>query len=542
MAATLYSNDAVAWDLSPVTFSPPGFFTQLKSWFLPSALLLALCAVGLWVRADRLAGFSSRQLELERSRQKLVDAIEREVEDASEFWSEVKESSETSSVLGKQWDSVAAAITARLGVHAFGGGSLEVERIRKELDLYESELKKLKSQPGQDQRMLKAALARAVVLSRRLQTLAESEECFNWVRTGTRNWKTAFWIVAALVVGCAVFLLAALARAQGAFQSSGDPAPKLMLCDLDMVLVPLDTQAKPEKINVTLKFSSLSADRKQNTSTVQIGSGRSSVTMEPVSPPVDNKVSLIQHSNNLITLDVPTSYSRTLRRIGVLSQSVVQYKVPPGYPNEVLLANQLSFSYNMSGAEAVHTRFAGIHWLHRFPFDYAEVDIPIDVRRAALLSHLELQKPASDYFTNVRVEGLPIDLTESENGDRYNFANADPMVRTPMWAGQTVTLRATFERTLLQSWGLIAIVLIFGIAGGAFAGYITTLPDKSWKAYVLTMMGVTTVVFGVRTAVLSAYKELPTLLIGQGTTIFELAFLLALLLMVAFFATRKIVL
>ena len=170
-------------------------------------------------------------------------------------------------------------------------------------------------------------------------------------------------------------------------------------------------------INVTLKFSSLSTDRKQNTSTIQIGSVRNSITMEPVSPLVDSKVSLIQHSNNLITVDVPTSYSPTLRRIRALSQSVVQYKVPPGYPNEVLLANQLSFSYTMSGAEAVHTRFAGTHWLHRFPFDYAEVDIPIDVRRAALLSHLELQNPASDYFAHVTVEGLPIDLAESENGD-----------------------------------------------------------------------------------------------------------------------------
>jgi len=538
VAATLYSTDAVAWDLSPVTFSPPGFFTQFKSWFLPSVLLLAFCAVGLWVRTDRLAGFRSWLKELERSQQKLVEAIEREVEDTSEFWSQVKESGETPIAPGKRWGAVAAAITARLDVHAFGRGFPEVERMWGELRWYESEVEALKSQPGQNQRMLEGALARVVLLNQRLKMLAESEARFNRVRKEVRSWKRAFWILAALVVGCAVFLLATLARAQGPFQSSAGRGPKLMLYDLEVALVPLDTQAKPEKINVTLKFSSVSADRKQSTSTVQIGSGRNSITMEPVSPLIDNKVSLVQHSNNLITLDVPTSYSPTLRRIWALSQSVIQYKVPRGYPNEVLLANQLSFSYTMSGAEAVHTRFTGIHWLHRFPFDYAEVDIPIDVRRSALLSHLELQKPASDYFAHVTVDGLPIDLAENENGDHYDYANADPMVRTPIWAGQTVTLRATFKRAPWQSWGLVAMVLIFGAAGGAVAG----LPKKSSTSRVLTMLGFTTLVFGVRTAVLAVYKELPTLLTLQGTTIFELAFLLALVLMVlAFFVTRKMI-
>jgi hypothetical protein len=414
-----------------------------------------------------------------------------------------------------------------------------------ELGRYESELKELKSQSGQIQGMVERALSRSVLLEQKLQQLADSDERFNRVRTSSRDWKTVFWIVAALVVGCAVFLLATLARAQGAFQSFASSAPKLMLCDLDLELVPLDTQGKPEKINVTLKFSSLSADRKLNTATIQISSGRNSITLEPASPLIDSKVSLVQHSNNLITVDVPTTYSPTLGRVRALSQSMIQYKVPPGYTNEVLLANQLSFSYTMSGAEVVHTRVAGTHLLHLFPFDYVEVDIPIDVRQAALLSHLELQKPASAYSAHVTVEGLPIDLTESENGDRYDFANADPMVRTPMWAGKPVRLKATFRRTWFGSWGLIAIVLCCGIAGGALAGYTSKLPDKSRKAQVLTALGVGStgggLVLAISTSVLDAHKELPTVLAGKAT-VFELVVGLTLLLMlVAVVVTRKVI-
>jgi hypothetical protein len=248
----------------------------------------------------------------------------------------------------------------------------------------------------------------------------------------------------------------------------------------------------------------------------------------------------LQQSDSLITLGITTSYSPMLRRIGALSRLMTQFKVPAQYPKEISDSNQLSFTYTLQGAETSHLASPGRHWLYLFPFDSADVYIPIELRQSALLSHLELQKPSGDYFADVSISGLPISLAESENGDRYEFANSDPMVRTPMW-GNTVTLHAKFERTSFQRWGLTLGVAVLALLVGAFGGWFTTLPDKSWIGFVITTLGLSGLVFAVRAAVLSTYKDLPTLMTGQGTTIFELLYLVSIALMVgAIFVTRKL--
>jgi hypothetical protein len=66
------------------------------------------------------------------------------------------------------------------------------------------------------------------------------------------------------------------------------------------------------------------------------------------------------------------------------------------------------------------------------------------------------------------------------------------------------------------------------------------LPDKSWIGYVITTLGLSGLVIAVRATVLATYKDLPTLMTGRGTTIFELLYIVSIgLMVVAIILTRK---
>jgi hypothetical protein len=85
---------------------------------------------------------------------------------------------------------------------------------------------------------------------------------------------------------------------------------------------------------------------------------------------------------------------------------------------------------------------------------------------------------------------------------------------------------------LVSTVGLTIGVAILSILVGICGGWLTTLPDKDWKGYLYTILGLATLVFGVRAAVLAAYKDLPTLMTGQGTTIFEIVYVSSVVVMV----------
>jgi hypothetical protein len=77
---------------------------------------------------------------------------------------------------------------------------------------------------------------------------------------------------------------------------------------------------------------------------------------------------------------------------------------------------------------------------------------------------------------------------------------------------------------------------IFAMFVGVISGVVIHLPEKAWRVYVITTittLGITSLVIAVRATVLATYKELPTLLAGQGTSYFELCYLVCIVLMVS---------
>ena len=352
-------------------------------------------------------------------------------------------------------------------------------------------------------------------------------------------WVLGFCVLAALLV-----LLASFAKAQSRTSRLSNQQLSLpILCDLDVTLAPHDLSKIGEKFDVEVRFSPLTGDSRQPDSTIRFGTGSTrGVTIDPVAPPANTKMSIVQQSGTLITLKVPMHYSPLVRRINAISQWTKLIKVPDGYAKTLDKANHLNFTYTLQGAVKPHlVSSSGRHWLYLFPFDSADLEIPINMEQAALLSHLGLAKPTNDYFADVSIEGSPVALTESENGDHYDFINADASSRLPISAHRSIVLHAKFQRTLLQRWGLTAGVAILAIIVGIAGAWFTLLPDKDWKGYVYTTLGIGVLVFGVRAAVLATYKDLPTLMTGQGTTIFEVVYIGCVVLMVlTLIITRRI--
>jgi hypothetical protein len=553
-AVTLYSPDAVGWDFSEVKFTQPGFLSRYKPWFLPSIVLLACGGIGLSLILARSSAVNSNLVQVHERGWMEVYSLGRSALDAmSRLTPEVlREFNEVSPGSLASWRRVLEDVLLRTGnnredykYQEYGAKLYDIQKLLDETSYFlRNAGVKHDFYPVAGTQIdhflwqvhgLKVALENAV---RRERQLSRG-------RATKRSLTVALWAIGVLAFICMVFVISFLAQAQSLPQSTRHRSiPLAMLCDLDITLTPRDPQTTPgNQVDVALRFSPLTGVRKQKAATLLIGTGdRMSISIEDPAVPTDKNLSVMQHSHRLITLGFPTTYSSIFTRIGALSGLLEGYKIPDDYPQALANASQFNFSYTLRGAEAKHERVSGqSHWLYMFPFDTVDVDIPIDVRQDSLLLHLELQKPSEDMFTTPSVEGLPVSLSESENGDKYGFVSPDAKSRTAVTPLQRIIVHGRFQRTSFQRWGLTFGVWVLAIVVGAVAGFATILPDKHWIGYTIGLLGITGLVLGVRNTVLSTYKWLPTLMNAQGTSIFELFFVVSLVLLVlSIWVTRKL--
>src|ERR1017187_3464358 len=107
-AATLTYPDTVAWDFSKITFDQPGFFSQFRAWFLPSAITMLLLACAIWLRFYYLSPVLSDMDHLAAS----LDLEAREVEG----WLERFRGKESSDGPGRDWALTEAELRQSLAV------------------------------------------------------------------------------------------------------------------------------------------------------------------------------------------------------------------------------------------------------------------------------------------------------------------------------------------------------------------------------------------------------------------------------------------
>lgn len=529
-AATLNLVDAVAWDLSTVRFHQPSLLSEFRAWFLPAAVALVLLACGLWLRFYELAPLAAGIHDL-------VSAMTDEARELEE-WFERYPNGRTIEGSWGEWGRLETSLLQSLtkirtgvwrrSVDPVGAGMLN--RLAQRLDQFDRGIQvAMKTEPPMPD---ESEFDR---LSMRLATLRETANLLAREYDRYRMARAALWMVGLGILVCLLLLLASFAKAQSGLAHVSNRQLSLpLLGDLDVTLAPHDLTKLGEKFDVAVRFAPLTGDSHQGDSMVRFGTADApGVTIDPVAPPANPKLSIVQQSQTQITLKVPMHYTPLVRRINAISEWTEQFRVPEGYNRTIDAANHVNFSYTLQGASKPHlVSSAGRHWLYLFPFDSADVEIPLDMEQAALLFHLGLTRPANDYFATVTMDGAALDLAESENGDHYDFVNADTASRIPLSAHRPLVLHAKFQRSASQRWGLTWGMALMAIVVGIGGGWFTKLPDKDWKGYLYTTLGLGTLVFGVRAAVLATYKDLPTLMTGEGTTIFELVYVGCVVLMV----------
>ena len=151
-----------------------------------------------------------------------------------------------------------------------------------------------------------------------------------------------------------------------------------------------------------------------------------------------------------------------------------------------------------------------------------ELEIPIIFKDVVILSNLKTTKPS--YFNgDITVSGINKKLLKA--GDDYKLT-IDTGSRITVPANTVISIKEKLQRSWLERNFLTFGLLVIAILAGAVLGWIATLPQGNIWAIIIQMMGVSGWLLGIRTAVFSSHPNIPSILSGRPTTIFELVFLL----------------
>jgi hypothetical protein len=543
--ATVYSPDALGWDLSEVKFTQPGWLSYYKPWYLPSLCLLGCLGAAFLILVSRSlivdSPLGSIELEDWRNREALAYAYISQL-----TTDDFRERDPETFHAAESWKRKFSTISENLreSRRAFDPRRLRIGL--EDLDALISEILSYRAPQWKKEPHQKPAQGPIASITWSLQNLrfgledAQSKQ----ISTLGRRKRQAKILLVLLAIGVLAlvsigFLIATLARAQSLPKARPHTViPTFQLCDLDISLSPHDPgTTAADAVDVTLRFTPLTGVRNQKTVTLDIDMKNAGpMSLQGFVPPTDKNLVVVQHSRSLITLSFPTTYASVLARIGRI-EGGIDGAASSDYAGAIAKANLFNFTYTIAGAEIKHERVAGAnHTLYLFPFDSVDITVPFDLRRDAFLRHLALLKPVGDLYASPSVDGVSIPLKESDNADKYEFQANDDRSGIALAPSDHLVIRAQFERTNFQKWGLLPVTTLIAIGVGILAGRVFKLPDKHWLGVVIQLVAISGMVFAVRAAVLGAYKWLPTVMSFQAVSIFELIFGVALVLQCAAFA------
>jgi hypothetical protein len=544
--ATVYSPDALGWDLSEVKFTQPGWLSYYKPWYLPSLCLLACLGAAFLILVSRSLivdpPLGSIELEDWRNREALAYAYISQL-----TTDDFRERDPETFHAAESWQRKFSTISENLRESRRAFDPRRLRMGLEDLDALISEILSYRAPQWKKEPHQKPAQGPIASITWNLQNLrfgledAQSKQ----VSTLGRRKRQAKILLVLLAMGVLAlvsigFLIATLARAQSLPKARPHTVvPTTQLCDLDISLSPHDPgTTAADAVDVTLRFIPLTGVRNQKTGTLEIGIGNAGpMSLQGFVPPTDKNLVVVQHSWSLITLSFPTTYTPYLARIGRLEGGIDGSAASSDYAAAIAKANLFNFTYTIAGAEIKHERVADAnHTLYLFPFDSVDVTVPFDLRRDALLWHLALLKPVGDLYASPSVDGVSIPLAESENADKYEFQSSDDRSRIALAPSDHLVIRAQFERTNFQKWGSLLVITLIAIFVGILAGHVQNLPDNHWLGVGIQFGAFAGMLVAVRVAVLGAYKWLPTVMAFQAVSIFELIFGLALVLQLVAFA------
>jgi hypothetical protein len=544
-ASRLSPEPGVAWNFSSVAYGSNvnwGF----RPWFIPTIFLIVLSGLTIWWGVERLVSKDVSRFNRETERERIVDELEVVVKEFNEFRGNRLEGELEPELMG-ELDRLISVIHELRYVSVYQAREI-IEHIKYRLDKLIRIIKESERNYHRSNSITRDLYKYLEHIKTNIGYYAELNSSYYFIYERRRRSRRWFWLFISLALIAAIWLLSTFARGQANTQQiQSDAANQLATFgDLGMSIVPQDPHSDNyDKVNVALNFFPLTdIPNPQGTQEVYIGTGNNEkLSIEPFKPADNSRITIVQENGKLLRLSVPTNYAPVIGRLKTLAEwKSTDFSPPSDYFDSIDKATKVNLSYVIKGAQIVKER-ANNGWFHWFPLDTQEIEVPLELRQPAIVSSIELQRPSFDYTADPSVEGYNGTFVENESGRRYQAVSKEKSGRTAIWAGKLVTIRAKFQRTWFQRFGLTIGQVIIAIIIGVIFGFVVVIPDKSWKAVVIGAFGVLALPWAIRTAILSTYKDLPTIVTFQGITLFEVIFLvnIVIILITCIIVRRRLI-
>lgn len=348
--------------------------------------------------------------------------------------------------------------------------------------------------------------------------------------------------VLCLIVLAVGLLFSQLAWGQnGVMQAAPPPTPNPRAAELrefGMATKPARPDADDrDKVSVTLDFYPVV--------NVPVGEGEGPEDKDSVEINTDaravienfthtEKVKLISKGRSQVVVEVPTKKERDEQLPNTNSGSVESVALLK--PFDADKKDVMELKFDVRNVQSFNDRFG--RWVHRFPWEDIEVNLPLRLNRSAQVYNVEAQKPSTDYVGDVQVRDV-IDPFDPKTGQRafvedhnkYRFYVGDSRSRKVIRPDTRITLNAKFQRTGLQRFMLTWFLLLAGAVVGVGLGLAFRSTATQLAPLLVEALGLGGLYLALWGLIFTKFTSIPTIFLGQGITVSEIFFLIGCVLL-----------
>lgn len=302
----------------------------------------------------------------------------------------------------------------------------------------------------------------------------------------------------------------------------GAPSNDVILGDLRLNIERISSSS--DEVGINIDFYALSSKNKENNqSKLFVIVGENDLIINKVNKVPKDLVKVIQNSPQKTTIDVPINVSPNLSFIdAILDPYVEVIRVPNSYKNVINKSQFVKLEYEVNNV--INKQISNSNgWFFWFPFDRADFEIPLVLSESAALKNIEVGK-ISKLPGNISISGIEAYLKLKDKKHRLKIK---PGRRLNIPAGTKIYIKGKFQRSLLTRFCLTIGLLLASILGGIALGLLAALPDNKALALFIQGLGIVGLPSTVRSGVFSANPELPSIFSANGTSIFEISFMIS---------------
>jgi hypothetical protein len=296
------------------------------------------------------------------------------------------------------------------------------------------------------------------------------------------------------------------------------PLPMLVLSDLHINVGAPDSN----RVSLTLRFYALSETAARSAEIEFRVPGRNS-RIESIA--VSDSVALVRYSHKSARLRVPVTTASFAGAVLAVDSPAgkIQWRAPDDYDEVIEQGQSITIRLALTGVidERGLSDGGGFHF---FPFDTKKLLVPVRFGHSIVLGGIEISEPSG----LIGVASAEPPYLKLSHRRRSLLLVQDQT--TPEWftiaPTQQLLLSARFQRRLLQRVILTVGQLALAITGGFLLGLVAGNAPRRLDV-VLEGLGVIAAPLLVWNTVRDRYDYLPTIFAGEGSSWFEIWFLIS---------------